>query len=152
MWKPIETVKSFFGNRSKPLTHSDDFNFEEVMKSELFGRRIVRVQGAEGDGDAYLYLDNGRRLRLVGNEGCGGCGNGWYNLKNINVFDNAITNVQLDVDCDDTDCDVYKLFVLSGDQRMNVVSFEGYDNGYYGTGFEVFVQVEQNGDELNERN
>lgn len=143
MWKPIKTIKNFLGLTPVKLTHSDDNDFEDKMKSELFGRRIVRVEGAEGDEEAYLYLDNGKRLLLVGNEGCGGCCNGWYYLKNINTFDNAITNVELCVDVSDNGYDdVYKLFVLSAYNKMNVATYEGSDNGYYGTGFSVFVEIE----------
>lgn len=147
MYKPLQTIKRWKDYFTPvQLTHSNEGNFEQVMKNELFGRRIVKVQD-DGDRECYLYLDNGRRLRLLGNEGCGGCGNGWYYVDKvmdvIDLEDNAITNVQLEVDYDkDRWCDVYRLFVITANKQIEAASFAGSDNGYYGTGFGVFVEVD----------
>lgn len=147
MYKPIETIKRWMGRQQAvQYIHSDDGNFEARMKEQLFGRRIVKVQD-DGDRECYLYLDNGRRLKLVGNDGCGGCGNGWYYVDKvmdvIDLDDNAITNVQLQVDYDnDRYCDVYRLFVITANKQIEAASFSGSDNGYYGTGFGVYVEIE----------
>lgn len=148
MWKPLQTVKKWFGTEVPVLlANSNSGDFEEKMKRELFGHRIIKVEGSKGDGEGYLYLDNGRRLHLVGNEGCGGCGNGWFYLtKDLDFNDNAIMNVELEEDRTGYDDYVYRLWIISSNTKINSVEFGGYDNGYYGTGFEVFVEI--NDDEV----
>ena len=139
MYKPIKYITNSWGRHPAQQTATYERSFEKDMAGLLVGRRIVSAE-RDGDQEAYLTLDNGTRLRLVGNEGCGGCCNGWYDVKDVNKFDNVITNVELEVDGNE---ERLKLFVFSGECKMNVAEFEGYDNGFYGTGFEVFVEVEE---------
>ena len=61
----------------KKYFHSDDANFETEVKSLLLFHKIVEAKQI-GDQNAKLILDNGTILEIEGNEGCGGCGNGWY--------------------------------------------------------------------------
>lgn len=112
---------------------ADDSNFEEVMKNILLYRKIVSVEQL-GNQDAVLTLDNGVELHTFGNHGCPGCGNGWYYLKELNNCDNVITDVEAYSEGAD---EVYKLFVFADNKKINVLSYEGRDNGYYGTGYRI---------------
>ena len=52
--------------------------------------------------------------------------------------DNAITNVEVVQDEYET---VFSIFVYADDTRINLVTYEGDDNGYYGTGYYLRVKV-----------
>ena len=122
-------------------THSDDLNFEEQMKQLLLYRKIVKVEEID-DQTALITLDNGTKINTVGNEGCGGCGNGWYYLKELNECDNVITNVECVIEQSERyyEDEIYKIFVYAEDNKINLLSYEGGDNGYYGTGYDVYVE------------
>jgi hypothetical protein len=125
----------------KHIAQSNDSNFEERVKELLLYRRIVEVQRIN-DMDGILILDNGTQLIVEGNRGCGGCYNGWYDLCELNNCDNAITDVKCDVMGDYNDFDeVYSIFVYAEDKRVKCVEFSGGDNGYYGTGYDLYVRV-----------
>ena len=51
---------------------------EEQIRETLLGRTVTRVS------DDTLLLDNGTTLRIVPNEGCGGCNSGWYDIVALN--------------------------------------------------------------------
>ena len=114
---------------------------EEAIKELLMYRKIVKV-----DKDT-LYLDNGVELKVLPNEGCGGCGNGWYGIEEINGCDNVITNVEFE--CDRINPDdrwskeySYKIFVYAEDTKIKIVQVDGDDgNGYYGTGYSIRVKM-----------
>lgn len=95
--------------------------------------------------DGYLVLDDGTKAYIRGNEGCGGCSNGYYNLKHLATVDNVITSVRLatETSCYDeySDEDVsYRIFVYAGAEEINLMQVDGTDgNGYYGTGYEITV-------------
>ena len=90
-----------------------------------------------------LTLDNGTKLIVKGNEGCGGCSNGWYYLDELNDCDNAITNVECVCESKDEYGDeIYHIFVFADNEKINCVQYSGGDNGYYGTGYDLFVTVE----------
>lgn len=115
--------------------HSDDTDFENKVKDLLLYRKVVSVQKID-EQTAELTLDNGAVLKTEGNEGCGGCGNGWYYLEALNRCDNAITNVT----CVD-DGEKYNIFVYAENEKIMLLEYEGYDNGYYGTGYSVTVSL-----------
>lgn len=129
----------------KHIAHSDDTNFEEKVKELLLYRKIVKVEELN-EQDGILTLDNGMQLIVEGNRGCGGCSNGWYDLYELNVCENAITNVKCEVEQDEYD-DIYNIFVFAEDKRINCVQYKGYDNGYYGTGYELYVKIQNSGEE-----
>ena len=110
---------------------------EDAVRDLLVGHTVVKVD------DETLLLDDGRVLRLGGNEGCGGCPEGWYDITALNDCPvNAIMDVELDCqDSDDGQGDVFRLFVLAQDERIEVVTCEGRDNGWYGSGFWAEVQL-----------
>ena len=76
------------------MYHCQDAEFNEYVKKQLLFHKVVSVK-AFNDQNAELVLDNGTILEVRGNEGCGGCENGWYYLTTINKCDNAITNVEV---------------------------------------------------------
>lgn len=125
-------------NEREHYTHSNDCDFTKKMKKLLLFRKIVEVETID-EQTAMLTLDNGVQIITEGNEGCGGCGNGWYYLDELNACNNAITNVEVVIDAGEYS-DVYKIFVFTIDSKINCVQYSGGDNGYYGTGFDVYVK------------
>lgn len=117
------------------------YDEEEKIKELLMFRKIVKVD------EDTLYLDNGVELQVLPNEGCGGCGNGWYHIEELNNCDNAITNVEFE--CEDINPDgywdsehSYKIFVYAENTRIKIVQVDGDDgNGYYGTGYSIKVKI-----------
>lgn len=114
-----------------------DENDEAAITELLMGRKVTKVN------EDTLLLDDGTLLRLFGNDGCGGCTNGYYELQALNGCDNIITRVELvnDPDDDGRSADgTFEIFVYAGEERINLVRFEGSDgNGYYGTGYTIRV-------------
>lgn len=129
-----------FGKMRKHIAQSDDYDFEEKMKKLLFGRKIIKAEQLDGQ-SAMLTLDNGTELLAVGNEGCGGCSNGWYYLDELNTCDNAITKIECVVDSGEYGDDIYHIFVYAEDKKINCLQYSGGDNGYYGTGYDLYVTV-----------
>lgn len=117
---------------------------EEEIKNLLLFRKIVSVE-QYGDQQAKISLDNGVKLTTYGNEGCGGCGNGWFYLTELNGCDNAITNVELveELSGEWIGDLAFKIYIYSEDKKTTLLSYEGYDNGYYGIGYSVEVQIEE---------
>ena len=115
---------------------------EQEIKDLLLYHKVVNVT------EDTITLDNGTELRFVGNEGCCGCQQGWYYLKELNGCDNAITNVEFVTDEDVTDKNnydkSYKIFVLAEDKRIKLAQIDGIDgydgNCWYGTGYTVYVK------------
>lgn len=115
-------------------SHSDYQDFQLRMAEALIGRKITRtIQWDEQHGE--LYLDDGTVIEVKGNEGCGGCGNGWYYLDKLNECNNVITNVK----CENVNDSRYSIFVFTEDTQIEAVQFNGVDNGYYGTGYWVTI-------------
>ena len=115
---------------------------ERGRLKELFvGRRVIAAKGY------VLTLDDGTRVTVEPNEGCGGCAAGWYELERIATAENVITAVSVkeeevtgDPDGDDAR---YRLFVYAAgvDAKAEIVTVKGYDgNGCYGTGFSLVVK------------
>lgn len=124
---------------------------EKEIKKLLMGRKV------KVDRD-NLILDNGIILKVVANEGCGGCSNGWYSITKLNEVDNAITNVEFVCDGDVEDKEnyddtSYKIFVFCEDTRIKLLQVDGSDgNGYYGTGYTIKVKktmLKENNIDLN---
>jgi len=115
---------------------------EAEWEAVLLGHRIVSVE-QYNDESATLTLEDGTKFRVRGNEGCGGCSNGYYYVSHIATVDNVITAVRCDTEPVIPDADhwyeeayTYRVFVLTGNQEVNVLTVEGDDgNGYYGTGY-----------------
>ncbi len=113
----------------------------------LLGRTVTKV-----DKDK-LRLDDGRVLKLIGNDGGCACSAGCYDLTELNGTDNVITYVEFsdnpagdycDVDetNDEDDYGTYKIFVFADNKKINLATFAGTDgNGYYGPGYRIEVMV-----------
>ena len=112
---------------------------EQAIKKLLLYRKVVKAT------DDTLYLDNGTELLIEGNEGCGGCGAGWYSVTELNTCDNVITNVEFDEESLDQDDEYsYKIFVYAENEKIKLVQVDGDDgNGYYGTGYTIRVKVKE---------
>ena len=124
---------------SNVFHHCQDNDFKEFIESQLLYHKVISVE-TKNDQVAELTLDNGVVLETYGNEGCGGCGNGWYYLTELNTCNNAITRVELVETINEIGDDVFSIFVYAEDNRINLLSYEGGDNGYYGVGYEIKVK------------
>jgi len=117
------------------FTEQDKADISEL----LMGHKVTKIT------DDMLFLDNGTKLTLMGNQGGCSCGAGDYELSELNGVDNIITAVEF---VDDPSGDgfgptvgVYKIFVYADNQKINLATFSGTDgNGYYGTGYRIHVE------------
>lgn len=119
----------------------------------LQGRYVVEIDN-EFD---TITLDDGTVLEVEGNEGCGWCRSGWYDL--INVFKQGSSSARImsahvacdiDEESDDesedraVDPHVYTLFVMVDGNPgfLPLATIRGDDGGGgYGTGFRIFTNV-----------
>jgi hypothetical protein len=120
-----------------PRTEVLDENKVNAINALLIGRKVTKVA------DDQLLLDNGVRLRLVGNNGGCSCGAGDYKLTELNGLDNIVTAAVVVADPVSTWDDgnsTYRIYVYAENEKINLATFVGDDgNGYYGTGFEIHV-------------
>ncbi len=117
---------------------------QDDITALLLGRTVTKVD------EDTLRLDDGRVLKLKGNDGGCSCSDGDYDLTELNGTDNVITKVEFD---DNPDFDgrfvdeydeggYYRIFVYADNKKINLATFSGSDgNGYYGTGYQIEVQV-----------
>ena len=108
------------------------------LLKELIGVRIASIS------EDLIVLEDGTRIEIEINEGCGGCYNGWSELsvaKSANL-DAAIMNVEYVQDF--KSYDKFKIFIyLANNETIELDGDDGDDgigNGYYGSGFWVTVK------------
>ena len=108
---------------------------DEDEISELLMGHSVEVVGDT------LQLDNGTVLEIIPNEGCGGCGNGWFGVDELNGSINAIMNVVFE-DGNEGEYDklTFSIFVYAENERIKLLEVSGHDNGYYGVGYWIQVK------------
>lgn len=134
-----------------------EYKFEEYHECEsekqavrelLIGRKVVAVQKHEGnpyyEAKSYITLDNGTVLEIEGNDGCGGCSEGHYEVAELNTVDNAIMSVEFEQG--ETlgewgEIDAFRIFVYAENEQIKLLEVTGHDNGYYGTGYYVTVRL-----------
>lgn len=120
------------------VAHSDDGDFEAKVKELLLFHKVVKAEVIDAQ-SGILTLDNGTQLYLEGNSGGAGS-DGWYYLEALNQCDNVITNVECELDGEDG-CGTYHIYVYAGELKVNLAEYEGGDNGYYGTGYSLYVSL-----------
>lgn len=125
---------------SYEITTYRNWQQEDEIKKLLLFQKIVKVT------DDTLFLDNGTELKIIGNEGCGGCSSGWYDVTELNGCDNAITDVEFD--CIDNETDYgdtsFQIFVYAEDEKIKIAQIDGTDgNGCYGTGYSIQVKMKE---------
>ena len=127
----------------KHLSHSNELDFEQKVKNLLLYRKIVKAEATDKQ-TAVLTLDNGTKLILEGNEGCCGCGSGCFYIDELNGCDNAIMKVECvcEQKGEYEESLMYHIFVYTEDKKINAVQYSGFDNGYYGTGYDLYVKVD----------
>ena len=115
----------------------------DAIKNLLLYKKIVEVTLNNDGMTGTMKLDDGTSLWIASNEGCGGCGNGWYYLEELNKCDNAITDVELVYDRRNSD-EVIQIFVIAEDRRVKIIDVQGDEgNGYYGRGFTIYIEKPQ---------
>jgi len=116
------------------------------LKKLIVGQSITEIIKDEKYGEFLtLVLSNGVEINVISNEGCGGCGNGWFRYSDIittGVKGNVITNVNVDCNYDnEEEYGTFTLNVYSLDKRILSADFTGGDNGYYGIGITMIATV-----------
>lgn len=115
---------------------------KEIQKY-VYGQSIVEIRETQGGEYLSLVLSNGLILEVDSNEGCGGCGNGWYcysEVIDLGTKGNIITKVEVEQP-NDSSWGTYTLFIYSRDKRILQTDFSGSDNGYYGVGITMRVVI-----------
>lgn len=117
----------------------------------LQGRYVTEIDNELG----IIALDDGTVLHVEGNEGCGWCRSGWYDL--INVFKQGdsharIMSAHVACDIDEENNDegavdphIYTLFVMvdGNPEFLPLATIRGDDGaGGYGTGFRIFAFID----------
>lgn len=107
---------------------------DRVAEKYVLGQSIVDIQDS---GENVIFtLSNGLELHFNSNEGCGGCGNGWFFSNGVidtRENGNIITRVEVK-DTDNAEWGTFSVFIYSNDKRIIQADFSGGDNGYYGIG------------------
>lgn len=120
------------------VKYYEEYNTKEITELLMF-RKVIKVK------NNTLFLDNGVKLEIFPNEGCGGCSSGWYEIIELNGCDNIITNVEFDEDSETLypdDDKSYKIFVYAENKKIKLLQVDGTDgNGYYGTGYTIKVKI-----------
>lgn len=147
---PIEGSSSYWYDPPAGVEVLNEENRDEITEL-LMGRTVEKVS------DDHLLLDDGTVIRAIGHDGGCACSAGCYDLTVLNRVDNVITSVEFDYapagdydepkkaghpdDPKDDYTGYYRIFVLAGDERINLHQVDGTDgNGYYGTGFQLLVR------------
>lgn len=124
--------------KEKMVLCQDD---EMEIAKLLLGRRIISVT------DDELALDNGTVISVEPNEGCGGCASGNFGIELLERCDNVITSVRVAVEDLEENMNTYtdtayRIYVLAEGHEFPILSVAGTDgNGYYGTGYRLYVTV-----------
>lgn len=106
---------------------------------ELIGQKIVRVETNRME--TILITNDGTRLTIETNEGCGGCSNGWSEIDIPNdLVDSENGIVAVDIS-DDNGSEVFTISIFKENGLVSKLSTDdGYGDGYYGGGFQVSVK------------
>lgn len=111
---------------------------DDRLRELLVGKAIQAVERVD-QATGVITLTDGTKLTIVGNEGCGGCGEGWYDLTHITPAAGVITNAYGTVNEDGYN-EAFRIFVVAANVQTEVAGFHGSDNGYYGRGWWLRVE------------
>jgi hypothetical protein len=112
---------------------------EQRVRELLLGRRVVRVERDDTAGGRFL-LDDLTVVDVYPNEGCSGCGSGWFEMTHLAEVDNVITDVRLEETDDDCGNQAYRVFVVADATEINLLAVEGDEgSGCYGAGYTLHV-------------
>ena len=128
------------------ITLTQDSTPEEYAEL-LRGRYVTDITVSSDETSATLTLDNDTTLELIGSWGCS-CGNGVTYIKhvfqrggrNARIMNARVEATQNDESYYETD---YTIFVMidGNPSQLPLATMQGYDeNGYYGTGFTIYVR------------
>jgi hypothetical protein len=119
--------------------HSDDDDYRTRLSEVLIGRRIVKC-----DREAKTFtLDNGTVLQVQPNVGGCSCNNGDFQITDMQMIGGVITRADATVKNGESDEQfTYNIFVYAANVNGMILTVEGWDNGYYGTGYELVVTEE----------
>ena len=122
-----------------------EYEVSQKIQELCYGQSIVDIKKESDGAKLILVLSNGVELIAESNEGCGGCGNGWFEYEDVIVLGtagNIITKIGVECNYDESrDCGSFNLHVYSLDKRIIKADFRGEDNGYYGIGIYISVYV-----------
>ncbi len=135
------------------MTTELDQTAEADIQKLLLGRRIVGAEKGSFDfpgrewrepASGRLTLDDGTQIYVLPNQGGCACSAGDYELTSLATVDNIITSVRLAAEGEKDDWGYgstsYRIYVVADATEINAVQIDGDDgNGYYGTGYELFV-------------
>lgn len=125
---------------------------EEYAKI-LRGRYVTDITVSSDETSATITLDNGTTLELIGSWGCS-CGNGATYIREVfqqgnrtaRIMNARVETTQNDERYDETN---YNIFVMidGNPTQLPLARLQGYDdNGYYGTGFNLFIRPAKTAD------
>ena len=128
------------------ITLTQDSTPEEYAEL-LRGRYVTDITVSSDETSATLTLDNDTTLELIGSWGCS-CGNGVTYIKhvfqrggrNARIMNARVEATQNDESYYETDYTIFVMIDGNPSQRP-LATMQGYDeNGYYGTGFTIYVR------------
>lgn len=119
----------------------------EEYAALLKGRYVTDITVSSDEASAAITLDNGTTLELIGSWGCS-CGNGVTYIKHIfqrggrnaRIMNARVETTHSDERYYETDYTIFAMIDGSPTQ-LPLATMQGYDeNGYYGTGFTIYVR------------
>ena len=129
---------------------------QEALNKVFLGRKIVKAEMfpneankplSDDESGGWLTLNDGTKIEIRGLDGGCACRNGCYTITQLNTFDNIIVKVEtvdLGDDCGEPGDVVLRVYaagyISSPDDGQTVVYSQGGDNGYYGSGFSLYVR------------
>jgi hypothetical protein len=118
----------------RTIWHDD----KESIVNLFVGKSVVKTVLNKDGWGGTATLSDGTVLKIEGNSGCGGCMEGNYFITELNECENIITNVELVGH--DGYSERYEIFVYADNRKINLLTVEGSDNGYYGYGYWINVR------------
>lgn len=113
-------------------------DFEDKVKELLLCNKVISAREIN-EITAELTLDNGTVLRFEGSEGITNCAEGWCFLDTVCECPDTITDVKYEMS-GDPDVVKYQIFAFSGEKKIQLLEYSGYESGYFGTDCSLYVK------------